>query len=351
MKAAAINDIDPLTDPAWESLHVSTQSTLFSSPLWLRAVADTYGLKPLARVAFDHDHQPLGGIAYCSVDDPLGERIISFPFSDFQDPVGNLDAVAEAAASLADPTKPIRLRIPDNRLPALDQQLFPNVERLLLHHIVTVTGDDADTQFAALHSQVRQNIRKARRAGIEVELRSDLDAVRTFYDLHVGVRTRKYRLLPQPFSFFESLHATFAPADHLRVALAVLDGRPVAGIIYIECGSTLYYKFNASDVDGLKVRPNELLVWAGIEHCIERGLTGIDLGVSDTDQPGLIRYKRKFAQFEQEVATITGTAAVTSPQVSDLKSTFGQLTKLLTDPSVPADISEQAGAVLYRYFV
>jgi hypothetical protein len=350
-----IREIDPLEDPIWETLHAKADygSTLFSSTPWLRAVCDTYGLKPRARMAFDQSDRAVGGIAYCPVDDLLGRRLISFPFSDFHDPVGDLDGAAAAAESLAEenPDIPVRLKIPAGRLPDLNPKLFPNEQRLLLHHIITVTDDDADTQFAALHSQVRQNIRKGRRAGIEVELRSDIDAVRAFYELHVGVRTRKYHLLPQPYSFFEALHANFSATDDLRVALAHVDGRPVAGIVYIRSGQTLYYKFNASDTDGLKVRPNEQLIWAGIEHCIERGLTGIDLGVSDIDQPGLVRFKRKFAQIEQEVATISGTGTSTSSDAAELRGVFGQLTGLLTDPRVPADVAEQAGDILYRYFV
>jgi hypothetical protein len=353
--AAAVREIDPLVDPTWEMLHGRSEfgSTLFSSPAWLRAVSDTYGLKPRARVAVDADDEPIGAVAYCPIDDLLGKRLISFPFSDFHDPVGRLDGAAAAIESLVDdwPDTPVRLRIPDNRLPTLDETRFPNVERLLYHHVITVTGEAAEAQFAALHGQVRQNIRKGRRAGIEVELSSDLQAVRQFYELHVGVRTRKYRLLPQPYSFFESLHAAFSPTDDLQVALAHLDGRAVAGILYIRSGDTLYYKFNASAADGLSVRPNEQLIWAGIEHCIERGLTGIDLGVSDIDQPGLVRFKRKFAHLEQEVATITGAATAAPAGSGELRTLFGQLTDLLTDPRVPLDIAEEAGDVLYRYFV
>ena len=353
--AGEIREIDPLEDPIWERLHAKADhgSTLFSSTPWLRAVCDTYGLKPRAKMAFDQEGKPVGGFAYCGIDDLLGRRIVSFPFSDFHDPIGDLAGASSAAETLAEenPDIPVRLKIPAGRLPDLNPELFPDEQRLLLHHIIAVSDADAETQFADLHSQVRQNIRKGRRAGIEVELRSDIEAVRAFYELHVGVRTHKYRLLPQPYSFFESLHAIFSATDDLRVALANVDGRPVAGILYIQSGQTLYYKFNASDTDGLKVRPNEQLIWAGIEHCIERGLTGIDLGVSDIDQPGLVRFKRKFAQFEQEVATVGGAGTSTSPLAAELRGVFGQLTGLLTDPGVPADVAERAGDVLYRYFV
>lgn len=342
--------IDPLADPTWSKLH-GGQASLFASDAWLRAVAQTYDLKPVAAVAVDDSGNPAGGISYCVVDDGLGERMVSFPFSDFHDPVGDPAAAAVAINSLASGELPLRLKIPAGSMPDLDLDKFPNQRRDLLHHVIEVTDEDPDTQFANLHSQVRQNIRKGRRAGIEVEMRSDLDAVRQFFDLHVGVRTRKYRLLPQPYRFFEAIHESFSDQDRIRVALAKLEGRVVAGIVYLECGDTLYYKFNASDAGELKVRPNELLIWAGIEHCISRGLHGIDLGVSDVDQPGLVRYKRKFAQREQEVVTLDRPpAGEPDARVADLRASFGRLTELLTDERVPASIAEEAGAVLYRYF-
>lgn len=348
----ASSEIDPLDDPRWEDLN-TRGGTLFSSSPWLRAVADTYGLKPRAKVVQDASGELVAGLAYCRIDDMLGPRLISFPFSDFQEPVGDPGRAGPAIQALIDEATdgaPIRLRIPDDRLPELATELFPHQDRELLHHRIAVSETDPDKQFAALNGQVRQNIRRSRRDGLHVEMRSDLDAVRMFYDLHVGVRTMKYRLLPQPFRFFESLHAVFAPHDRLRVALATFDGRAVAGIFYIEWGDTLYYKFNASAADGLSVRPNEALIWAGMEHCLQRGLSKIDLGVSDTDQPGLVRYKRKFAGFEQEVVTLKTAPPAASPHSGELRTLFGNLTDLFTDPGVPSAVAEAAGDVLYRYF-
>jgi len=341
-------EIDPLTDPAWAELH-RDGSSLFSSAPWMQAVAETYGLEPRARVLYDSAGSPMAGIAYCEIDDPIGRRIVSFPFSDFQEPLGDLGMAGRLIESLVDKV-PVRLRIPADRLPSVDERLFPSVSRALLHHDIDVPPNDSETLFAGLHSQVRQNIRRGRRAGIEVELRGDLEAVRLFYELHVGVRTAKYRLLPQPYSFFEALHRIFGARDELKVALARLDGEVIAGIVYIENGSTLYYKFNASRAEGQSVRPNEPLLWAGMEHCIERGLGAIDLGVSDIDQPGLVRYKRKFTANEQEVVTLS-TPNSPSAASAELRATLGHLTSLLTDPRVPPSVAEEAGALLYRYFV
>lgn len=340
-------DIDPTVDARWDALQ-SGGGSLFTSSSWLRVVAETYGLSMQARVAIDSHDAPLAGLAYSLFDDPLGLRRVSVPFSDFHGPVGDLLAGAAVVDSLCDGT-PIRFRIPTDRLPSVDESEFHSVDRLLLHHRINVPAvASVDELFSSLQSSVRQNIRKSRRAGVELEMRSDLEAVREFYDLHVGVRTRKYRLLPQPFEFFARLHRSFGSGDMLRVALARYEGRAIAGILYLESGSCLYYKFNASSLDDLGVRPNEQLLLAGLEHALDRGLNQIDLGVSDTDQPGLVRYKRRFAHEEQEVVTLHSAPVVGGSM--QLRRAFGQLTELFVDDAVPQRIAEEAGAVLYKYF-
>lgn len=354
VSANVLHDIDPRTDRRWAGLHRQGGS-LFSSSTWLAAVADTYGLVPRARIALGASGAPLAGIAYCEIDDPMGRRVVSFPFSDFQEPLGDLEAAATVIESLVG-DRPIRFRMPADRLPDLSTKVLPDRQRNLLHHTISIDASgDSEKLFAGLKGQVRQNIRRAGRQGVEVEMRHDLEAVREFYELHVGVRTRKYRLLPQPYAFFSALHEAFGGDDRIVVALARLDGRAIAGILYIESGSTLYYKFNASATDGLSVRPNEQLIWAGMEHCLKRDLTAIDLGVSDTDQPGLVRYKRKFADVEQEVVTIGSPGdprvAVHAAGATELRAVFGQLTAVLTDERVPPSVAEEAGAILYRYFV
>jgi len=344
---ATIDQINPCSDVRWTELQRHGGS-LFTSEPWLRAVASTYGLEPLARILTDATGTPLAGLAFCELDDPLGRRRVSFPFSDFHGPVGDLEYAGVVLDSFDDDL-PTRLRIPADRLPRHDKDCYPTVDTTLLHHTIDVSHELTPEQiFASLKPAVRQNIRKSQRAGVSVELRRDLGAIRTFYDLHVGVRAGKYRLLPQPFEFFRALHEAFEATNQIVVALAELEGRAIAGVLYIESGATLYYKFNASASDELSVRPNEQLLLAGMELCLERGLHSIDLGVSDTDQPGLIRYKRKFAQREQDVITLRSAAPVDDSAI--LRETLGQLTELLTDPRVPRSVAEDAGALLYRYF-
>ena len=81
----------------------------------------------------------------------------------------------------------------------------------------------------------------------------------------------------------------------IRTALAVVDGRPVAGALYLVWQDTVYYKFGASQAEYLALRPNDALHWQLIRWAHDRGLRALDWGLSDLDQPGLVAYKRKWA--------------------------------------------------------
>ena len=122
-------------------------------------------------------------------------------------------------------------------------------------------------------------------------------------------------------------------------------------MLYLEWQHTLYYKFNASDPDELTLRPNDLLMWSGMELAQERGLDTLDLGLSDWDQDGLVRYKRKFATREGSILFLRSASRTDSThQDKHALRVMGALTELLTDVDVPDHITERAGEAMYRVF-
>ena len=118
-----------------------------------------------------------------------------------------------------------------------------------------------------------------------------MDDLAEFHRLHVALRKRKYRLLAQPFAFFEAIKHRFQEVDGWFPLGAFVDDRLVAASLYLRWGDTLYYKFNASCTRSLELRANNLLVWAGILLAQSLGCSELDLGPSDDDQPGLIRFQ------------------------------------------------------------
>ena len=342
-----VHGVDPRTDSRWLALTAGPGGSLFTSPPWLTAVAESYGLVPCGRVAVDESGATVAGVAWTDVRDMRGERRIALPFCDRADPI--VPDVATWKAVAADafaPDLPFRLRCLATSA-AVDDPRFATIGEAAWHQ--TPLDRTLDELHAALRSQTRRNIATAQRAAVEVVLSPDADAVGEYHRLHVQLRKRKYRLLAQPREFFERIWKAFAPDDAIRTALALVGGRPVAGALYLVWQDTVYYKFGASLAEFLPLRPNDAIHWQLIRWAHARGLRALDWGLSDLDQPGLIGYKRKWASREGRICTLNAGGRPVGWR-SDTEQTLRTVTELLTDPSVPYPVTERAGAALYRFF-
>jgi CelD/BcsL family acetyltransferase involved in cellulose biosynthesis len=340
--------VDPITNPSWRQLVVTRPTTLFHSPEWLSVLADTYSFTVEARVIKDQQGAPVAGMPYVTMHDFMDPRT-GLPFSDFCDPLADTPHQWRALIDdlLAAPQR-IDLRCLHNDIPLQDDR-FTVVDRAMWHAIDV--RRDEDTVWTELPGSARRALRKARSSRVEICAARDESDLRAFWELHVRVRKYKYGLLAQPFAFMRHIWDAFVRKDRGTLLLATIDGNLVAGVLFLEWQGVLYYKFNASDAAHLNARPNDLLLWEGIEFARKRGLDLVDFGLTDGDQEGLIRYKRKYATQEKPITLLRHQPA-DAPSAQDrmARSVLRDVTRLLTDHSVPDELSGRAGEVLYRYF-
>lgn len=320
--------------------------SLFTSPPWIQAVCESYDFIPRARISVDAEGRPAGGFAWVSVEDILGARIASLPFCDRADPpLSGPGAWPGLARDALGTGAPLTLRCFAEH-PAVADPALRAVGEAAWH------GTRVDCSEQELHRRInstsRRNLKAAERFGVRVTASTELDAVRAFHRLHVRLRKHKYRLLAQPLEFFECIRERFAAEDGVVTLLAEVDGEVVAGAMFLVWADTLYYKFGASLSEYLPMRPNDAIYWAALTLAVERKLAGVDWGLSDLDQPGLVSYKRKWASTERRIVTLRGGPDPTPK--TEVGAMLGELTRLFTEESVPDEISARAGALLYRHF-
>jgi lipid II:glycine glycyltransferase (peptidoglycan interpeptide bridge formation enzyme) len=243
----------------------------------------------------------------------------------------------------------MNMRCLHNDIPLNDGR-YQHVKRAKWHGI-DLEGDP-EMHWSRIESSARRAIRKSEKSGITVRLAQDEKDLREFFNLHLGIRKYKYRLLAQPYSFFQNIWQIFSAAGRAALMLATANDEVIGSVMFLGWGSTLYYKFSASSAAHLEYRPTDLLIWEGMKYAREKGYTFLDLGLSDWDQEGLVRYKRKFATSEKTITflqhQVDRPVSVQEQAVPQLLSTF---TDLMTDPAVPDELTERAGDAIYRYFV
>ncbi len=120
-----------------------------------------------------------------------------------------------------------------------------------------------------------------------VEVRDDLDAVRTMHDLHVRLRKNKYRLLAQPWEFFERIWQEFAPGRPLRHAARPRTATRSSQRRCSWSGTGSSTTSSARPIRSTcEVRPNDAIYWSAIQLGLERGLGLVDWGLSDLRPAG-----------------------------------------------------------------
>ena len=342
-----VQRVDPCTDYRWNALAAGPGGALFTSPPWITAVSESYGLTPHAHVALDNSGTAIAGAVWTDVRDMRGERRIALPFCDRADPiVPDLATWEKVSTDAFAADMPFTLRCLATS-PALGDGRFTMIGEAAWHE--TPLDRTLEELYAMLRSQTRRNIATAQRAGVEVVLSPDADAIGEYHRLHVQLRKHKYRLLAQPLEFFERVWKAFAPDDAIRTALAFVGGRPIAGAVYLVWQDTVYYKFGASLAEFLPLRPNDAIHWQLIRWAHTRDLRALDWGLSDLDQPGLVGYKRKWASREGRICTVNAGGRPVGWH-SDTEQTLRLMTELLTDPQVPNAVTERGGSALYRLF-
>ena len=253
-----VEEVSALGPSPWRELTERAGGSLFHSEPWARVLADAYDFDVRATVVLD-DGVPVAGMPWCRIDDVRGARLVGLPFSDFCGPLlAAPDAWEPLAGALLAHETPVRFRSLD-AVPLLAHANVAEAARLLWH------GLDSPPEPQARRARpAARGVHHAERAGVCIEPLSDAQ-LDEFITLHVGVRKHKYGLLAQPHAFFDALRAHFTAVDGWFPLAARHEGQIIAVTVYLRWRDTLYYKFNASLPEGLSVRPNNLLVDAGVE--------------------------------------------------------------------------------------
>ena len=282
----------------------------------------------------------VGGLPFAHIEDFRGTRRVALAFADNIEPLpANL--WPEFERYLAADSLPWAIR---TLCKPSDASHSSKV--VAQHHAVHLPATFAEAE-AAFNIKHKQKWRQSMRAGVTHRVDTSLDGLRVFYELHAETRKFKHGLMPQPLAFFETIHRRFFPENGFLL-IAEHEGSPIAAMFFLSYGSTIYYKFSASSLSSLSLRPNNLLISKVIEMAIERGCKKLDLGISDTE--GLIGFKERIGGRASDVYHAIYNPREKTPAVTEVERAFGEITTLLTAENAPLAYAKRGGEILYRFF-
>ncbi|TMD81794.1 MAG: GNAT family N-acetyltransferase [Chloroflexi bacterium] len=331
-----------IDDPRWTAFIASQpDATLFHHPAWVQALAEAYGYDPFLIIHADEDGNIVAGMPVLDVRSALrGRRRISLPFTDYCPPLArNAQRLTFFAEELnrwqidAQSSIEVHGALPD----------IGGVDRVQVGfgHLLSLEQDPARL-FSRLHPNIRRWIRKSLREGLTVRLGTSPADLEPFYRLHWQTR-RRLGVPLQPRSFFDSLWRRVIEPGFGFVAFAYFGERPIAADLFLAWNGTLIGKFNASDRQFWSLRPNNLVVWAGIEWGCQNGYRLLDFGKTDRHGGGLRNFKMSWGSTEVPIFY----SYLGGPAPSPLDGLASRVLTRVIQASPPV-VCRVAGELLYR---
>ena len=342
-----VHVLDPLRDPRWPGLvERHSAASVFHSRGWLRALQMTYGYEPLA-VTTSRPTEPLTNALLCCVVRSwvTGDRVVSLPFTDHCEP---LVEHIEQLRALCDHLETLRRtrgwKYAEMRTSGAFFGTTENFRECTVYqwHRLDLRSS-LDALYGGFHKDcIRRRISHAERQRLRYEEGQNGSLVRSFYDLIVLTRSRKH-LPPPPLEWFLNLFACMGKDLCIRVAFN--KNRPIAGILTMNHGNTMYYKYGGSDAGFNSLGATPMLFWRAIQAAKSAGMEELDLGRSDVENQGLIRFKERWGAQGVRLTVWRSPIDEVSPSLERLKMRMAKT----ACASVPHKMLVLAGRLMYRH--
>jgi hypothetical protein len=188
--------------------------------------------------------------------------------------------------------------------PVFDEFVFQKKKRW---EFVLDINRPIDALWKKLHSKKRNLIRKAQKAGIEVNQGKDISDLLLYRQLALDTWKRKtsqgiqFPMVAEA-SYFEKMHKSLIDKGLAKLYIASRNGKAVAGAVFVCFGQSAYYMLSSANQDGLRKSGPDLILWSAITDFHNEGFTEFNFGgVSEDElagQPleksGLFHFKNRF---------------------------------------------------------
>ena len=329
-----------------ETFYQERADHLFYAPAWIQVMTDTYGFRFFTALNTETNDF----IIFALVDRPVGPKIVSLPFSDYT--LIDLEQAAPLLTAIrqAYPTVSIVLRVATGiSAPAV---LGEPVRQAYYHRVDTTPSDTTERQ---LSGSFRRGVRKAQKAGVQVQQSYDQEALREFYVLYHQLRIHKFESIPQPYVFFEQVWEKFIRDRQGFILQARREGQMIAAIVVLRHKNVWYYKFGCSAMDSLEHRPNNLLFAELIRMATETAeIDEIDLGLSGTGESyaGLVRFKESMGGQRLHITYYEQQPTDYDPGPEKaFKAMLSSLTEVMVQNELDIQATDQFSQIIYPYFL
>jgi CelD/BcsL family acetyltransferase involved in cellulose biosynthesis len=315
----------------------------YHNPAWAQVFAECYGFRTFALAVVDGDGRISAGLPVAEVSVPFrGRRWVSLPFTDFLPPlVEDDDALARLVAELNTQRERAGIRSVELRAEVNLPGVHPVAESFA--HVLPLQEDPQAVFRTFKRSQVQGAIQKAEREGVRIRrAETPADLTHVFFGLHAETR-RRHGIPVQPRRFFERLWTRILEPGLGYVLLAEIDGRTIAGAVFLAWNGTVVYKYSAARREDSRFRPTNLILWTAIRDACAQHDHTFDFGRTDAANEGLRAFKRGWGTEERPLVYTA---------IGDKTPASSERTSPLLEAVIrrsPTFVARALGTIFYRF--
>lgn len=185
--------------------------------------------------------------------------------------------------------------------PLLNNQRLasPKMKTFFSRHTVALDLTDDDIWMHQISSKNRNMIRKAEKEGVTIVESDDYEIFRRLYDgTMTDLHAEDFYFFPK--SYYDEYKQTFK--DKSMLCLAMLDGKAIAGSMFMFSNDYAHYHLSARDRGYSRYAANNLILWYAIQKAKERGCKWFHFGGGTTgyEDDSLLRFKKEFSKTQCE---------------------------------------------------
>lgn len=312
---------------------------------WADVIAKAYGHEPLYLAAVDEQGHS-GLLPAFLVRRPIfGTVVASMPFLDGGGPCSGSPALTMA---LVDMLVHEAQRCGAGRIELRSAQKLDLDAEPLDHKVnmVLPLGGDAHHLWEHLDGAVRNQVRKAERAGLTADW-GGADHLHEFLPIY-DARMRELGSPAHDRRFFQATLDTFG--SRARVLIVRKGPEAIGGLVALGFKDTMVVPWAASRREHIRLCPNMLLYWEAIRAACGEGRRLFDFGRS-TRGSGTYHFKRQWGAIETPLYWYAVTAE--GRQAHQSSATRSRTTSRLADlwRRLPKPVARHVGPYVRKYLI
>lgn len=271
--------------------------SIYHTTNWIKVLKNSFNIKPVIFCDYDNLSINAGIPLFLHINFIRGKRLISITSAQSCNPLVNS---SEQLYLLLDYIKKyiVKENIDFAQLRVNEEFNF-HIDDLLCNDSDFFTYlIDLDKPYEEIRKNFHQSciirhLKKANTSDFSLVENLNESYLKAFYNNYEIMR-KVHGILPQPFMFFSNLVNAFSKKNMVDVFHIIHNDRVISSVINLKFKDRYIYEYGASDKNFLNLHPSHFLINSSIRRAISQEFKIFDFGRTDSTNPGLDNFKRRW---------------------------------------------------------